>query len=80
MSMNLLLSFLGWVTVLNLGILLLWLTFFITLHNWVYAIHHRFFNITPNQFDAIHYSCMGLLKLITLLFFLIPYITLRFII
>jgi len=68
---------LAWSTAINLGILLLWFLFFALAHDWMYRIHKRLFNLSPEAFDTLHYGGMGLYKLGILLFNLVPYLVLR---
>jgi hypothetical protein len=68
---------LAWSSVINLAILLIWFLFFVLAHNWIYRMHKRWFNLSPDVFDALHYGGMGLYKLGILLFNLVPYLVLR---
>lgn len=70
-------TLLGWSTLLNYGLLLLWALIFIFAHNWIYRLHSRWFQLSPEKFDAIHYGGMAFYKLIIIAFFLMPYIALR---
>jgi signal transduction histidine kinase len=66
-------SFLGWCAVINIGILLWWFGLFVVAHDWIYALHTRWFDIPKAQFDAIHYSGMAIFKLAFFLFNVVPY-------
>ena len=74
---ELMLRILGWSAVINLGLLLWWFFAFITMRDFIYRMHTRWFNLTPNQFDMIHYAGMAIFKFLVLFLNLIPYITLR---
>lgn len=80
MNIDLMISLLGWSTVINLGILIYWFVLFIFAREWIYQIHSRWFSLTAAQFDAIHYGGMGLYKLVIVVFNLIPWLVLRFIV
>jgi hypothetical protein len=59
------------------SVLLIWFFFLVFAHNWVYRIHTKWFNISPEKFDEIHYAGMALFKIGILLFNLAPYLALR---
>jgi hypothetical protein len=66
-----------WCTVINYGILLVWFLFFILAHDWMYQFHGRWFHLSVEQFDMLHYAGMSIYKLGILLLNLVPYIALR---
>jgi hypothetical protein len=68
---------LAWSTVINWLLLLWWLLFFTMAHNWMYRFHSKWFALSVEKFDAIHYAGMGLFKLSILVFNLVPYLALR---
>lgn len=75
--MQTVLSFLGWCTVINWVFLMLWWLFFSFAHDWVYGVHSRWFTLSRERFDEIHYSGMAFFKLSIFLFNLTPYLALR---
>lgn len=77
MTLEIIRNALGWCTIINWIVLLWWLLFFIMAHDWIYRIHSKWFNISVETFDAIHYSGMALLKTAVFLFNLAPYLALR---
>jgi hypothetical protein len=76
MSVETVRGLLGWCIVINYGVLLLWFLLFTLAHDWVYQLHRRWFRLTVEQFDAIHYSVMGFYKIGIFLFNLVPYVAL----
>ena len=68
---------LGWCTAINIGLLIVWFLFFICAHDWVYRVHTKWFKLSAEKFDAIHYASMGFFKLSVFLFNLVPYLALR---
>ena len=70
-------AFLGWCTVLNMGLVLIWFLLFTYAHDWLYRFHSRFFRVNTEQFDALHYAGMMIYKIGLWLFFLMPYLALR---
>jgi len=70
-------EFLLWCTVINYGILLWWFLAFKLAHNWIYRFHSRWFKLSVEQFDAIHYAAMAAYKVGIFLLNLVPYIALH---
>jgi len=60
--------------------LFIWLAMFLLAGDWVYSIHSSMFDITRTQFDMAHYIGMGMLKIIVIVTFLIPWICIKLII
>ena len=69
-------TFLLWCTVINYGVLLVWFLVFVFAHDWIQRIHGRWFRLSRDQFDAIHYAGMSILKIGILLFNLAPFVAL----
>lgn len=70
-------STLAWSTVINLGILLWWFVFISLAHDWTYRFHSKWFKLSEEKFDTIHYAGMALFKIGIFLFNLAPYLALR---
>jgi hypothetical protein len=62
---------------INYGILIIWFLFCIVGHDWMYRYHTKFFTLSVETFDAIHYGSMAFFKLIVIVFNLVPYLALR---
>lgn len=69
-------DFLLWCTIINYCVILIWFLFFMLAHNGMYSLHSRWFRLTVEQFDFIHYSGMAIYKIGILLFNLTPYVAL----
>ena len=69
-------NFFLWCTVINYALLLGWFLVFVFAHDWLLRIHGRWFRLSRDQFDPIHYAGMGLYKIGILLLNLVPYIVL----
>jgi len=67
----------AWCTAINLGLFIWWFLFFVWAHDWMYRLHARWFKITVEKFDALHYAGMALFKMAILLFNLVPYLAMR---
>lgn len=67
-------AFLFWCTLLNYGVLLLWFGVFCAAHAWLFRLHTRWFELSAERFDAVHYAGMACYKIGILLFNLVPLI------
>ncbi len=64
--------------IIGFVVLIVWFLFFLVAGGLIYDVHGGMFKeITDRQFEVIHYCGMGLLKLFIFVFFLVPYIALR---
>ena len=68
---------LAWCSVINIGLLLWWFLFFVQAHDWMYRLHSKWFKVSVEEFDSIHYRYMALFKTSLLVFNLVPYFALR---
>ena len=76
MSLEMVRKALLWCTVLDYGVLLVWWLCFLFAHDWMHGMHSRWFHLSVEQFDAVHYIGIALYKLGILLFNLVPSIAL----
>ncbi len=76
MTIELTKEFLGWCTVINMGILIFWFLMIVFVKDFVYSIHNRWFNLSQEKLNSIHYSSMAYYKLTIFIFNLVPYIVL----
>ena len=65
--------------VLSICLLLLWFVFYLVAGNWVYTIHSRWFEIDRYSFDMMNYHWMGTVKIVSFLFFLLPFVSIKLI-
>ena len=72
-------KFLGWCTVINLGLLLYWILALVFARDWVFLVHTSAVEISKESFDEINYAMMGYYKLAVILLNLTPYLVLRFV-
>ena len=79
MALEELRSMLAWCTVINFGLLIWWFLFITLAHDWTYSMHSKWYKISVEKFDAIHYAGIGIFKLFILAFNLVPYLALRII-
>ncbi len=67
---------LGWATLINYLLLVLWFMVFVFAHDWLYRLHSWWFNLPVQNFDTLHYGGMAFYKLCIFLFFLAPWLAL----
>ena len=66
-------EFLLWSAGINYAILLIWFGAFVYAHGWMYRLHTRWFKLSVETFDAIHYAGMSVYKIGVLLLNLAPF-------
>ena len=76
MTLETLRSFFGWCSVINMALLLWWFFTIVKLHDFVYKMHTKWFNLSPEKFDELHYAAMAFFKLTVFVFYVVPYIVL----
>jgi len=77
MTLESLRDMLGWCAVINLSLLVWWFLFVTLAHDWTYRLHRRWYKLSEEAFDTIHYAGIGLFKIGVLLFNVVPYLALR---
>jgi hypothetical protein len=75
--MELVRDVLGWSALINYAVLISWFLVFCFAHDWMYGLHGRWFKLSVERFDAIHYAAMAFYKLCIFVFNLAPYLALR---
>ena len=76
MTVAALLEFFLWTTVIHFAILLCWFLGFRLAHDWMHRSHGRWFRLSVQQFDSMHYAGMAIYKIGIILFSLVPYVVL----
>jgi heme/copper-type cytochrome/quinol oxidase subunit 2 len=71
-------TILGGSFLFNLVILLLWFMIVLFAPAWYYAITEKWFAITRHESDLINYSGIAFMKIINIVFFLCPYVSIKF--
>jgi hypothetical protein len=77
MTLLILRDFFLWCAIVNYAALIAWFLAFTLAHKSLYRLHVRWFRISENQFDVIHYSGMAAYKIAALSLNVAPYIALR---
>jgi hypothetical protein len=76
MTIDLVRDALLWCFIINIGILLWWFLFFSLAHDWVYQFHGKWFKLSVERFDTIHYASMAFYKICIFVFNIVPYFAL----
>ena len=76
MTLETLRHILLWSLAVNYGVLLIWFAAFTSAHHRLYRLHNRWFTISREIFDAIHYGGMAVYKIGILLVNLAPLVAL----
>ena len=76
MTIDHLLSFLGWCAGINYAILLVWFGVFCWAHDWLYRMHSRWFKLSVEAFDALNYAGVAIYKIGIMLFVMVPLLAL----
>jgi hypothetical protein len=58
------------------GLLTYWFLMFWAAHDWIHRLHARWFKLSREQFDAIHYGGMAFFKMVWFFFNLVPWVAL----
>jgi hypothetical protein len=66
-----------WCFVLAVALQVFWWLIVLVAGDWAYGIHAGIFEITRHEFDLVMYCGLLFVKVMALVFFLIPYISLR---
>lgn len=65
-----------WCLVINIGLLIWWFLIILFARDWVYRVHGKWFKLSREQFDAIHYEGIVFYKICIFIFNVVPYIAL----
>lgn len=77
MDLSTLQALLGWCALINFGLLILWFGLYLFARDWLYRLHGRWFALSRERFEAIHYGAMAGYKLAIWLLFFSPYLALH---
>lgn len=65
-----------WSVGINYGVLFVWFGVFVVAHDWMYRLHTRWFKLSVESFDALHYAGLSIYKIGILLLNLVPLVAL----
>jgi hypothetical protein len=78
MTTNEIKDFLLWCVGINYGVMLVWFGVFVYAHDWMYRLHTRWFKLSVETFDAIHYAGISIYKIGVILLNLVPWLAFYF--
>lgn len=76
MTVELVREVLGWCSVINIAMLIVWGLMFMMVHDLIYKFHSKWFKLSVEEFDSIHYKAIAFYKLSVFVFNIVPYIAL----
>lgn len=76
MDINQVMTFLGWCTVINMGILAFAAIFLFILKDFAIKTHNKLTGVSTSALPALYFSYMANYKIAILIFNLVPYIAL----
>ncbi len=76
MQLELIRAFFGWCTIINGGLVLFSFLVCSLAGDWAYRMHSKWFPISREAFTQTIYCFIGAMKLIVLMFNLVPYLAL----
>jgi hypothetical protein len=65
-----------WCVVLNYAVLIIWFGVFVFAHDWMYRLHTRWFKLSVETFNAMHYAGLSVYKIGILLLNVVPLVAL----
>jgi hypothetical protein len=65
-----------WCVGINYGVMLVWFGVFVYAHDWMYRLHTRWFKLSVESFDALHYAGLSIYKIGVILLNLVPLVAL----
>jgi len=72
MDLNQAKTVLLWCAGINYAVLLVWFAVFVYAHDWMYRLHARWFRLSVETFDALHYAGLSIFKIGVILLNLVP--------
>lgn len=76
MTIEIVREFLGWCAIINIGLLLWWALLLIFAHDFIYQTHIKWFKLSEEKFDSIHYMGVAFFKICVFVFNIVPYFAL----
>lgn len=67
----------AWCLVMNIALLFFWFIMFTFAQDWIYRMHSKFYKITTDDFNRIHYNGIMLFKIFIFVFNLVPYLAMH---
>ncbi|MCF6314676.1 MAG: hypothetical protein L3J39_19670 [Verrucomicrobiales bacterium] len=79
MTIEMLTEFFGWITIINMGLLMFTTVMILILKGVVIKIHSKMFGIVEQDLNRMYFEYLGRFKILVIVFNLTPYIALKII-
>ncbi len=76
MDIHQLTTFFQWMTIMNIILIFISTILWTALKKWVYSMHGKLFNLTPEQMSLVAYQYLAIYKVLLIVFNLVPYLAL----
>jgi len=76
MSMEQIIEFFKWMTIINIGLLLFSTLAVMALKTLMLSMHSKMFGVTETQISVAVYAYLGLFKVLIIVFNIVPYLAL----
>ncbi|EMN7207571.1 DUF6868 family protein [Vibrio diazotrophicus] len=73
-------EFIGWCAVINVSVLIITSILLMLLKERVASYHSKLFNIPADSLNTLYFSYLSHFKIVTLTFFIAPYLALKIIV
>ena len=70
-------AFLGWCTLINIGLLIFYTVWLIALGDFTKRVHSNFFGVAPDKLDVIYFQYLASYKVAVIVLNIVPYIALK---
>ncbi len=77
LTLSQLTELLGWASVINIAYLLLATIVIVFMNRTISSIHSKFFRVSGKELDSKYFEFLSIYKIMTLVFFVAPYIALK---
>ena len=70
-------EFLGWCSVINIGLLLLSMVMLVIMRGWIVSIHAKMTGVSEAELPRLYLEFLGSYKTFIIVFNIVPYVALR---
>jgi hypothetical protein len=70
-------EFFGWASIINISFLFLATLSLVLMRDFIVSIHSKLLNISKEELPTLYFNYLANYKVVSLVFFLIPYISLK---
>ncbi len=70
-------AFLGWCTVINIGLLLFYTVWLVSFKDFTKRIHSQLLGVEPDKLDLVYFQYLANFKLAVIVLNIVPYIALK---